>query len=76
MSSLSTTKYGEKFSVKHLCMGEDFLRQIYGGMFDMDANDQIMEGRKFARVKLVFHSLTLIWVIDILFETLTPQIGN
>ena len=57
-------------------MGEDFLRQIYGGMFDMDANDQIMQGRKFARVKLVFHSLTLIWVIDILFEMLTPQIGN
>ena len=56
--------------------GEDFLRQIYGGMFDMDANDQIMQGRKFARVKLVFHSLTLIWVIDILFEMLTPQIGN
>ena len=27
-------------------------------------------------VKLVFLSLTLTWVTDILFETLTPQIGN
>ena len=27
-------------------------------------------------VKLVFLSLTLTWVIDILFETLTPQIGD
>ena len=46
-------------------------------------NDEIMQGEKLmvnggfkGRVKLVFLSLTLIWVIDIVFEKLTPQIGD
>ena len=54
MSSLSATKYGEKFSVKHLCMGEDFLRQIYGGMFDIDANDQIIKGEEVCSSQVSF----------------------
>ena len=48
----------------------------------MGTNDQIMQGGKLMvrafkdRVKLVFLSLTLTWVIDILFEKLAPQIGD
>ena len=49
----------------------------------MGTNDQIVQGeslwllRSFKdRVKLVFLSLTLTRVVDILFEKLTPQIGD
>ena len=42
----------------------------------MEANDQIMQIGKLGQVKLDFLSLILTWVIDILFEKLTPQIGD
>ena len=50
--------------------------KFMGGMFYMGTNDQIMEGGKLVQVKLIFLSLILTWVIDILFENLTPQIGE
>ena len=78
------TKYGQTFFVKKLCIGgTNFFGQIYRGMFYMGTNDQIVQGeslwllRSFKdRVKLVFLSLTLTRVVDILFEKLTPQIGD
>ena len=57
----SPTKYGENVFIEKLCMGEEtFLGEIFGGMFYMETNDQIMQGGKLmvksfkGRVKLVF----------------------
>ena len=47
MSPLSPTKYGGMlFHEKALHGGTNFLGQIYGGMFYMGTNDQIMQGGK------------------------------
>ena len=54
---------------------ETVLGQIYGEMFYIETNDQIMHRGKLGRVKLGFLSLILTLVIDI-FEKLTPQIGD
>ena len=43
--------------------GTNFLGKIYEGMFYMETNDS-------------FPLIDLTWVIDILFENLTPQIGD
>ena len=42
----------------------------------MQGEKLMVNGGFKGRVKLVFLSLTLIWVIDIVFEKLTPQIGD
>ena len=45
MSPLTLAKYGETFSVKKLCMGEQtFSGQIYGRIFYTWNNDQIRQG--------------------------------
>ena len=64
MSPLLPTKYGY-FRKKALHGLTNVFRQIYGGMFYMEANDQIMQVEKLmlkrfqSRVKLIFLSLTL-----------------
>ena len=44
--SCSPTKYGELFLWKSFALGTNLFRQIYGGIFYMGTNDQIMQGRK------------------------------
>ena len=75
--------WGSFFNRKALYEEQTFFGQIVGGMFYMRANDQIMQGgklmvKRFQRSSQVSFSsrLTLTWVIDILFEKLTPQIGD
>ena len=47
MSPLPPTKYGGAFLKKKLFMGEEtFLGKLFWGMFYMENNDQIMQGRK------------------------------
>ena len=47
MSPLPPTKYGGTFFKKKLFMGEEtFLGKFFLGMFYMENNDQIMQGRK------------------------------
>ena len=78
VSSLPYKVLGKCYSKKDLHRGTNFSWQIYGGMFYMETNDQIMQGksqwlRDFkGRVKLVFLSLILNWVIDMFFEKLIP----
>ena len=71
------------FRKKALHGGTNLFGQIYRWMFYMGTNDQIVQGeslwllRRFKdQVKLVFLSLTLTRVVHILFEKLTPQIGD
>ena len=83
MSPLPPTKYGGTSFEKKLCMGEQtFVRKFIRGCFTwglMIRSDKW--GREWFRgfkdpVKLLFLSMTLAWVIDKLFETLTPLIGD
>ena len=64
---------GTFFAKKVLHGGTKVLGQIYGGIFYMGTNYQIMQGRTL--MKLFFFSLILNLVIYI-FEKLTPQIGD
>ena len=49
---------------KNVLHGEtNFLGQIYGGMFYMETNDQIVHRGELGRVKLVFLSLFLTLLI-------------
>ena len=42
----------------------------------MGTSYQILQVGKLGRIKLVFFSLALTWVINILFEKLTPQMED
>ena len=81
VSSPSFKVWGNFLRKKASHGGKHFFGKIYGGMFYMVTNDHIMLGEKlmteiFQRSCQVFLSLTMTWVIDILFEKLTPQIGD
>ena len=69
------TKYGETFFIKKLYIG----KQVFSGKF----MEGLIKGLKLLLKRLqrliqvsFFLSLTLTWVIDILFEKLTPQIWD
>ena len=74
--------WGKFFHKKALHVGTNCYGEIYAGMFYTGTNDQIMHGgrlmvKRFQRSSQVsFPLLILTWVIDILFEKLTPQIGD
>ena len=77
-----THSMGELFSRKSFAwVKKSFGANLWGGVY-VGTNDQIMQGwnlmvnRFQRRVKLVLLSLTLTWLINILFEKLTPQIGD
>ena len=68
---------GKLFFVKKaLHEGTNFLGQIYGWCFTWRLMIRLCIREKLDPVKLVLLSLTLTWVIDILFEKLAPHIGD
>ena len=81
-SSPSTKYWGTFFIKKALHGGANFFGQIYGGMFYMGTNDQIMQRgklmvKRFQRLSQVsFPLIDPDLGIDILIEKLTPQIGD
>ena len=84
-SPVPPTKYGGSFFAKNIYMAEKtFLSKFIGECFtwgpiirSYKRGEASLWLRGFkGQVKLVFLSLTLTWVIDILFEKLTPQIEH
>ena len=75
--------YGGTFFIKKLCIGEQtFLGKLFGecfawGLMINHARGDV-NGKEVSKVESsqFFLSLTLTWVIDILFEKLTLQIGD
>ena len=80
---LSPYKVQGNFFAKKLCMGgQNYLGKFMGGCFtwgliirSRKGVSQWLKGFK-GRVKLVFFSLILTWVTDILFQKLTSEIGD